>query len=124
VVLRAFAAHETYRATEAARAAGKLLVARLFQRDTYTDRGAPGYWMKFTFPFWFTDLLSALDSLSLLGFTAGEPKMKEALEWFVANQSEDGLWNLQLLKAKSDKDLRLWLGLAICRVFQRGYRQD
>lgn len=124
VVLRAFAAHDRYRTTEAARTAGKLLISRLFQRDTYTDRGAPSYWTKFTFPFWFTDLLSALDSLSLLGFTADEPKIKEALDWFVTSQGEDGLWNLTLLKAKSDEDLRLWLGLAICRVFRRLYSKS
>jgi hypothetical protein len=124
VVLRAFAAHEMYRATEAARAAGKFLISRLFLRDTYTDRGAPGYWTKFTFPFWYTDLLSALDSLSLLGFGPDEPKIQEALEWFVTNQGEDGLWGLQLVKAKSDKDLGLWLGLAICRVFQRVYGHE
>jgi hypothetical protein len=124
VVLRAFAAHEKYRATEAARAAGKLLISRLFLRDTYTDRSAPSYWTKFTFPFWYTDLLSALDSLSLLGFGPDEPKIQEALAWFVTNQGEDGLWNLHLVKAKSDKDLRLWLGLAICRVFQRVYGHE
>lgn len=124
VVLRAFAAHEQYRATEATRTAGKFLISRLFHRDSYTDRGAPGYWTKFTFPFWYTDLLSALDSLSFLGFTADDPKLKEALGWFVTNQEEDGLWNLQLVRAKSDKDLRLWLGLAICRVFQRVYGQE
>jgi squalene cyclase len=124
IVLRAFAAHERYRRSEEARTAGKLMSSRFFMRDRYPDRAAPNFWTKFTFPFWFTDLLSALDSLSLLGFTAEEPKIKEALDWFVTSQGEDGLWNLQLLKAKSDKDLRLWLGLAICRVFRRLYGQE
>jgi squalene cyclase len=124
IVLRAFAAHERYRRSEEARTAGKLMSSRFFMRDKYPDRAAPTFWTKFTFPFWFTDLLSALDSLSLLGFTTDEPKIKEALDWFVTSQGEDGLWNLQLLKARSDKDLRLWLGLAICRVFRRLYGQE
>ena len=118
VVLRAFAAHPAYRRRNEVRAAGELLLSRFFRRDAYPDRSAPEFWTKFTYPFWFTDLLSSLDSLSRLGFSAQEPRIAAGLRWFRDRQAEDGLWDLTLLRT-GDKALRLWVGLAIGRVFRR-----
>ncbi len=118
VVLRAFAAHEEHRKTGEAKVAGELLKSRFFQPDKYPDRKAPGFWTRFSFPFWFTDLLSALDSLSLLKFSASDAQIKKALEWLGSKQEQDGKWNLSLLRA-NDKELSLWIGLAIWRVFKR-----
>jgi hypothetical protein len=120
VVLRAFAAHEKYRRSEAAKTAGELLASRFFEKDTYSDRQSVDFWLKFSYPFWFTDMLSSLDSLSLMGFTVNNPQIAKALEWFTARQQENGTWKLTLLRNK-DKDLSLWLSLAICRVFKRFY---
>jgi hypothetical protein len=120
VVLRAFAAHDKYRRIEAARAAGELLASRFFEKDAYPDRQSVDFWLKFSYPFWFTDLLSSLDSLSLMGFTVDNPQIAKAFEWFTARQQENGAWKLTLLRNK-DKDLSLWLSLAICRVFKRFY---
>jgi hypothetical protein len=120
VVLRAFAAHDKYRHSEVARAAGELLASRFFEKDAYPDRQGLDFWLKFSYPFWFTDLLSSLDSLSLMGFTVNNPQIAKALEWFTARQQENGAWKLPLLRTK-DKDLSLWLSLAICRVFKRFY---
>jgi len=120
-VLRAFAAHLEFRKTKEAKFAGELLASRFFKRDKYSDRQAVNYWTRFTFPFWFTDLLSSLDALSYIGFSDDNPPIKEALDWFINNQEENGKWNLKLTKG-SDKDLPLWMGLAICRVFKRFYK--
>jgi hypothetical protein len=120
VVLRAFAAHEKYRHSEAARTAGELLTSRLFEKDAYPDRQSVDFWLKFSYPFWFTDLLSSLDSLSLMGFTVDNPQIAKAHDWFTTRQQENGIWKLTLLRNK-DKDLSLWLSLAICRVFKRFY---
>jgi hypothetical protein len=120
VVLRAFAAHEKYRYSEAARTAGELLASRFFKKDAYPDRQSVDFWLKFSYPFWFTDLLSSLDSLSLMGFTVDNQQITKALEWFTTRPQEDGVWKLTLLRTK-DKDLSLWLSLAICRVFRRFY---
>jgi len=68
VVLRAFAAHELHRTSLEAMNAGALLASRFFRRDVYSGRDAVDFLIKFSYPFWFTDLLSSLDSLSLLGF--------------------------------------------------------
>ncbi|HET7147499.1 MAG TPA: hypothetical protein VFI73_03280 [Candidatus Nitrosopolaris sp.] len=123
VVLRAFAAHSTYRRSKEAEQAGQLLVSNLLKKDSYPDRAAPSFWLGFSFPFWFTDLISALDSLSFLGFLKSEPQIEKSLQWFIDNQQETGMWKLNILKNKSqNKDiLQLWLALSICRIFKRFY---
>lgn len=123
VVLRAFAAHQKYRKTKEAKIAGELLKSRFFQPDRYPDRRDAGFWTKFTFPFWFTDLLSALDSLSFLGFTRDDLRIEKALKWFSSRQQrENGLWKLTLSKGKSTEGLPLWTSLAVCRVLKRFYK--
>ena len=119
IVLRAFTAHPEYRKSNEARTAGKLLASRFFTSDKYPDRQGASYWSAFSFPFWNTDLLSALDSLSLMIFTSEEPQIQRAFEWFTTRQCKDGLWELSLLRGK-DKDTPLWISLAICRVFKAG----
>jgi len=76
------------------------------------------YWMKVSFPFWWTDVVSSLDSLSYLGFSSSHPPVKLALETLKDKQSESGTWDLQLLKTK-DQNLSLWINLAISRIFKR-----
>lgn len=124
VVLRAFAAQGEYRKSRKARVAGELLASRFFSRDKYQDRQGVRYWTAFTFPFWFTDLLSSLDSLSLLRFSPKHTQIAMALKWFVINQQENGSWKLRLLKGRNKEELRLWTTLAICRVFRRLYDQE
>jgi hypothetical protein len=119
VVLRAFAAHPIHRHDPEAEAAGRLLASRLFAPDSYPDRRAPSFWTSFTYPFLFTDLLSALDSLSLLGFSAAERPVEQAIQWLVEQQQEDGLWRLRLLAMTTEPDRDLWVSLAICRVLKR-----
>ncbi len=119
VVLRAFAAHPRYRSSPEARAAGDFLKTMLFKKDNYRDRGSPNYWTSFTYPFWFTDLLSAMDSLSFLGFEKDDPQISNGLAWFMENQRKDGTWGLRQLRSGGDTDVQLWSALAICRVLKR-----
>jgi hypothetical protein len=118
VVLRAFAAHPTYRVSPEARHGGSLLAARLFTPDAYPDRRTVEYWEHVSFPFWFTDAVSALDSLSLLGFLPKEHEIADALTWFVHRQKKDGSFNVKIVRGK-DPDTRLWISFAICRIFKR-----
>jgi hypothetical protein len=118
VVLRAFAAHSKYRHASEAKTAGALLESRFFQKDAYPDRGTREFWTKFSFPFWFTDILSSLDSLSIIGFKMDEPQIGKAVDWLIKAQSESGVWNVHLVRGK-DKDLNLWIAIAICRVIKR-----
>jgi hypothetical protein len=73
IVLRALASHSRHRHSEEARAAADLLKSRFFRPDTYPDHAAPSYWLVFSYPFWWTDLLSALDSLARIGLPADDP---------------------------------------------------
>ena len=118
IVLRAFAAHPRYRRTSPTRHAAGLLAGRMFQPDTYTDRANPDFWTGFSFPFWFTDLLSTLDSLSRLGWPVEDANVQRALRWLADRQQADGLFDLHLLRGR-DKHLPEWLALAICRVVKR-----
>lgn len=118
VVLRAFAAHKIYRNSRVVKDAAQLLLSHLFKKDSYPDRKTPDYWQRFTFPFWFTDLISAMDSLSLLGISHDEPQIEKALQWFIGHQSKNGLWELKLLKNQKYSP-HLWFSLAICRIIRR-----
>jgi hypothetical protein len=93
-------------------------MSRFFRRDVYEDRRSPAFWIKFSYPFWFTDLLSSLDSHSLLGVSPTEPSNATALDWLLRRQRRDGIWDLEMLRA-GDRELPLWLALAICRVLKR-----
>ncbi|GAH47147.1 unnamed protein product, partial [marine sediment metagenome] len=92
---------------------------RFFKRDTYSGRQDVSFWEKITYPYWFTDILSALDSLSFIGFSSKNPNIKKGLSWFINKQEEMGGWSLYLLRGGKDKSVPLWVDLAICRVFNR-----
>jgi len=123
MVLRAFATHPKYRKSKEAHKAGKLLASRFFKPDKYPDRRDKKYWESVSFPFWFTNVLTALDSLSLLGFSRKNHQVKEGLDFLRQRQTSDGLFDLKLLMTR-DKDLKYWICLAICRVFKRFYQKD
>jgi hypothetical protein len=82
MVLRAFAVHPRYRKTGEAIRAGELLKSRLFKSDKYPDRKGAAYWFKFTYPFQFTNLLTSLDSLGRMCFSADDPDIARAIGWF------------------------------------------
>ena len=92
MALRALVTHPVYREHKDTRRAARLLQSRLLQADQYGARKAASYWTKFQYPFWWTNLVTALDSLSLLGFSAREPQIQDALDWFAAHQGDSGLW--------------------------------
>lgn len=121
MVLRAFAAHPIYRNAPEAYQAGKLLLNRFFKRDKYNDRQDKKYWRSVSFPFWFTDIVTSLDSLYFLGFER-DPKIQSTLRWLIERQESGGTFNLKLLRAR-DKDLKYWITLAICRIFKRYHKQ-
>jgi hypothetical protein len=125
MVLRAFAVHPPYRHLDQVLLAGNLLKSRFFQSDKYNDRKAPLYWTKFQYPFWWTNILTALDSLSLLEFTADDGDVQKALDWFKTHQERDGLWRTSYEQATAgeprprEAEAMRWVGLAVCRVFRR-----
>jgi len=131
MALRPFAVRPDYRRRNAVALAARRLKSRFFQPDKYNDRKAAAYWLKFQYPFWWTNLLTALDTLSLLGYGPDDEDVKRGLDWFVDNQQDDGLWLTSYEQAKrvvpseKEREARLWVGLAVARVFVRlqGNRQ-
>ncbi|MDI6645289.1 MAG: hypothetical protein QME14_09555 [Methanobacteriaceae archaeon] len=120
MALRAFASHPHYRKSPKAQHAGKLLMGRFFKRDKYNDRQDKNYWESVSYPFWFTNIVTSLDSLYYLGFDFSEPQIQLGLNWLVEIQIKDGTFDLKLLMTR-DKDLKFWITLAICRIFKRYY---
>jgi hypothetical protein len=119
MVLRAFAAHPDYRCNKHVLGASRILICRLFQPDRYNDRQGKEYWLKFQYPFWWHSLVSALDSLSFLGYDRNDEQIEKGLEWFSRNQSRDGLWETRYGNGAGAAEMRLWVGLSICRVLKR-----
>lgn len=128
MILRAFAAHKDYRQSEAARTAAGLLASRFFRPDAYTSYQAASYWVKFQYPFWWNNLVAALDSVSQIGVSRDNKHVEGALHWLAGNQEESGLWRTSYAK-EGDKEkenagmrgMSPWVSLAICRVLKRVY---
>jgi len=116
MVLRAFAEHKGFRQCSEALQAARWLKSRFFKPDAYNDHKDVGYWTKFQYPFWWTDLLSSLDLLQKTGFTWDDTDIQRGILWFIDNQGEDGLWNAGYEKRP---DMDLWVSLAVCRVLKR-----
>lgn len=127
MVLRAFAAHPAYRHGPEAMGAARLLKSIMLKKDNWASYGHPDNWVRFQFPFWWTSLVSALDTLTIMGFAADDGDVWRALEWLAGHQQPDGLWRASYSKRhKSPGDrpgaaIRLWVSLAICRVLKRCY---
>jgi Squalene-hopene cyclase C-terminal domain/Prenyltransferase and squalene oxidase repeat len=126
MVLRAFAVHPEYRKSEAARMAARLLVSRFFQPDRYTSYRAASYWVKFEYPFWWNNLVAALDSVSLIGLSKNDEQIRKALDWLIDHQEADGLWKVSYARpivreteAAKKRDTRRRVSLAIGRVLKR-----
>ncbi len=118
MVLRAFAADPSRHDVPEVRRAAQLLAERLFRRDPYNDRGDASYWERVSFPFWFTDIVSALDTLSRLGMSPRTAAIAAALERLSELQRDDGTFRLKLLRAQHE-DVPWWICLAVYRSLRR-----
>jgi hypothetical protein len=130
MVIRAFASHPDYRRSPETLQAASLLKSHFFKEDNYSSYKHPDYWIRFEFPFWWNNLIAALDSLSLIGIPPEDKDIKDALGWLVSNQTENGLWQpsySRIHKASVNSqtaELRLWITLAVCRVFKRFFSSN
>jgi len=117
MVLRAFAASPTWRKSKDAKKAGELIMKRFFKPDAYEDRVLASFWEEITSPYWATDILSCLDSLSKIGFSPEEEEIHKALEWLQKRQSPQGYWKSGI--KKSTLENHLWVTLAVLGVIKR-----
>jgi hypothetical protein len=124
MALRGLACHPKYAHSPDAAKAGELLASRFFKPDTYNSFRAADYWLRFQYPFWWNNLVMALNSLQKIGFKEDHPRVAEALDWLIEHQSGDGLWDYSYRKesrkidTEKARDERRWVTLAICRVFE------
>ena len=127
MTLRALACHPEYRISDEARKAGEFLSTRFFKANIYNTYKAEDNWVRFQYPYWWNNLLGALDSLSRIGFTVEHPKVKEALDWFIEHQRIDGLWdgnykkNAKKIDTEKAREERHWISLAVCRMMKKFY---
>ena len=126
MALRAFAAHPTYRSSREARQAARLLQSKLLLEDNWSSYRHPDHWVRFQFPFWWTNLVTALDTISLLAVASDDDGGQRAVDWLVEHQLESGLWDVSYSSihrapVRNDNTHRqqCWITLAICRVLQR-----
>ncbi len=123
MVLRAFAAHPKYRNSKEALKAGDLLKSRFFKEDAYTSYQDARYWVRFLF--WWPNIVTSLESLSLMGYSKDDVDIKKGLDWLIENQMPGGLWKLDYSKGDkekvSDTAEKLWLALRVARIFKKFY---
>ena len=117
MVIRAFAAHPHYRKSLETERTEILLKGRFFQKDAYTSRQAESYWVKFQFPFWWTNLLTVMDLLMCMEFPSQDEDIQKGLDWLIDNQGEDGLWKANYGKTGvTNPDY--WVTFAICWILK------
>ena len=98
MVLRAFAVIQPTATTRRQRGGGELLKSRFFQPDAYSSYRSPEYWLRFEHPFWWTNLLTALDSLGRMGFTAQDGQIRRIGLAARAPAAGGGLWRVSYMK--------------------------
>lgn len=125
MVIRAFSVHPKYRNSEIAIKAAELLKSKFFKKDNWTWYQDPDNWVRFQYPYWWNNLVAALDSISLIGLPKEDEDIKKALQWFVENQQKNGLWKISYSKIHKTSDnsknneTQLWITLSICKIFKR-----
>ena len=117
MILRALAASRTWSKSKEAWKAGELLLSRFFKADKYNDRWLPSFWEELAYPFWATDILSSLDSLSRIGFPVENENIQKGLNWMLKKQNKQGYWEAG--DEKSSIEDHLWVTFAALRVLKR-----
>ncbi len=124
MVLRAFAAHPVYRHLEEAKHACELLKSRFFQADVYSSLQAAHYWIRFEYPFWWNNLVSALDIMVKMGLSVKDPQIEKGINWLIEHQQSEGFWKVNYYSDTPEKstpqtmERKLWVSLAICRILK------
>ncbi|HLN46563.1 MAG TPA: prenyltransferase/squalene oxidase repeat-containing protein [Candidatus Sulfotelmatobacter sp.] len=97
---------------------GILLADRVFTKDKYSDRKGVEYWTKFTFPYHWTDILSTIDTLTLLGIN-NHPKIKEIMHWFEKHKQDNGIYEVNVMAGAKYTDIKYWITLQYLTVLRR-----
>lgn len=107
-----------------ARLAADLLKSHFFEPDFYTSYQDTNYWVRFEYPYWWNNLVSALDIMAKVGFSTSDAQIEKAIDWLIEHQQPDGLWKLNNFSDKAEKsspeilDRKLWVSLAVCMILK------
>ena len=116
IVLRPFSLIAAYK--EKVKDAGMLLADRVFTRDKYSDRMGVEYWTKFTYPYHWTDILSTIDTLTLLDIKK-HPRINEIRRWFEKHRQKNGAYKVSVMAGAKYKDIKFWIALQYLKVLKR-----
>jgi len=125
MIIRAFAAHNSYKKSTAAKKAANLLKQHFFLENNYTTYKHKDHWLFFQFPYWWNNIVSALDSVSLIFEDQNDEDIKKAVDWLINHQEESGLWKISYSKIHKNtntlktQEAQLWITLVICRILKR-----
>jgi hypothetical protein len=116
IVLRSFSLLNEYRTKVTD--VGLLLADRVFTRDKYSDRIGVEYWTKFTYPYHWTDILTTIDTLTLLGIK-NHPKIDRIKHWFERHKQENGIYQVDVMAGAKYNDIKYWITLQYLKVLKR-----
>ena len=116
IVLRPFSLLKQYR--KRVKETGFLQANRILTNDMYPDRKGIEYWTKFTYPYHWTDILSTIDTLTLLGIK-NHPKIDEIKQWFKKHQEKNGTYKINVMAGAKYNDLKYWITLQYLKVLKR-----
>jgi hypothetical protein len=116
IVLRPLSLMTAYR--KKVKDAGMLLADRVFTRDKYSDRQGVEYWTKFTYPYHWTDILSTIDTITLLGIK-NHPQVNTIIQWFKKHKQENGTYKVRVMAGAKYKDVKYWITLQYLKVLKR-----
>ncbi len=116
MVLRALAASPRWREHKETKKVGELLLSHFFKADKYSDQKSAAGWKELSYPFWGTNILSSLDSLSKTGFSPEHEIIQPALQWLLRRQKPQGYWEARYKKAELED--HLWITIAVLRMLK------
>ena len=125
MVIRAFAVHPKYKKSEEARKAARLLKQHFFMENYYTSYKHKDHWLCFQYPFWWNNLVSALDSIIKIYPEKDDKDIENAVNWLIDHQENTGLWKISYSKihkntvTQKTKEAELWITLVICRILKK-----
>lgn len=121
IIIRPFGQHPYYSKHPTAIKSANFLISRFFKPDIYSSRQSASYWTKYTFPYWWADLIGILDAISLMPISLNTPGLSHAINYYKQHQKPDGTWNFSKLATKKISDVDYWLVFTLCRIFKRFY---
>lgn len=73
---------------------------------------------KIHFPYHWTDILSTIDTFTLLEINR-HPKINEIIRWFETHKQDNGIYEVSVMAGAKYKDVKYWITLQYLKVLNR-----